>query len=272
MIVGQDNSQFIDDVRFSDAFEEMTGESLRMNGYVFTRQVLDDLANAVADDILQQSSRQLSYPVIPVPQKSLCIALIAEIVSVITLHVHGCAPKVPLADQSAHVLRHRHELRLVTYRELFSSHLRNFNERFRLFVIHRERLLDIDVAAGLKALLCQGIMTVGWRRDMDDVRSAGRQHRLDIVEVIPDLETLGQLDGHELFPVTHRDDPAVANPPDLACVFVGNLATADDSDTNHGLASPWCINSKYRPDASVNDTLGLQPVLSFSFLFEYVCF
>jgi hypothetical protein len=79
---------------------------------------------------------------------------------------------------------------------------------------------------------------------VDDIGLAGRQHLLHIVEVIPDVESLGQLGSHQPFSIAHPDDPGVSKATDLTCMLVGDFAAPDDSDANQCLASPLRIKSK----------------------------
>src|SRR2546422_2824691 len=162
---------------------------------------LRDSCNAVADDVLQEATRQLPHPVAPVLQKRLRIPRVAEIVAVIALHVDDRIAKVPGADQVSHTSRGVTELSVVPNRQPQLPPLRQLDQRLGFSRVECEGLLHVDVTLVLHAVPGDREMAL-WRcGDMHDVRPRLLQERAEVVEVSFDLESLSKLPGHELFTV-----------------------------------------------------------------------
>ena len=105
--------------------------------------------------------------------------------------------------------------------------------------VHRERLLEIDVAAGLQTQPAQREVRLGGRGDVDGVHPAGTEHLRRVGEDVGDAEAIRELAGHQLVGVARRDQLAARQVAQLVRVLVGDHPAADDR--HPGL--PWFSHS-----------------------------
>jgi hypothetical protein len=77
-------------------------------------------------------------------------------------------------------------------------------------------------------------MALGRCGNVNNIRSRDAQHFLRIGKAFRDIETLGQLFGHEQFLIASGYNLAIRNAMDRRHMLVGNLAAPDDTDSWHG--------------------------------------
>src|SRR6266446_6983724 len=130
------------------------------------RQELGDPGDPVANEVLQQFPRQPANPMVFVSEKRSRISRSSELVAVRAFHVHRPAAQETTPDKSSHAPSEGAELVVMPRGDLETSCVRECDEPLRLFLKKRERLLQIDVAAGLQTKLRKIEMAFGRRRDV----------------------------------------------------------------------------------------------------------
>jgi hypothetical protein len=100
-----------------------------------------------------------------------------------------------------------------------------------------KRLFYVDMRALSQALTRERIVSLGWGRDVHDVRPAYTEHFCDVTEISPNGKTLMKLARHEFLAVTDRNNFAIGNPPDLRGMRIGNFAAANNSYLKHSAFS-----------------------------------
>ena len=87
--IGDDDPQLVHDFSLADPLEKRAHEAVRHHLGVVARQKLRYSGNPVADNVVQQFSRQPANPVLAVAEQGPGITGIAEVITVVALHVHG---------------------------------------------------------------------------------------------------------------------------------------------------------------------------------------
>jgi hypothetical protein len=100
-----------------------------------------------------------------------------------------------------------------------------------------ERLLDEKTTSPFQANLTQLKMAWRWRRNVNYIGLCRTQHLLNVRKVLPDVESLGHLPGHQRLAVAHSNNLSARNPTDLKGMLIRHLSAADDADPDH-LFSP----------------------------------
>jgi hypothetical protein len=134
---------------------------------------------------------------------------------------------VAIGDKLLHAKRRFGELQIVTH-SYRRTRLEGAGEYYVGFCgRHSERLLDEDVGPRVEALKRDGKVTLGWRGNVNHIRTDRRQHGADI-EIRRDATPIAELLCHQWFDVATSDEPTVWYPANLVGVFVGNLSASDD--------------------------------------------
>src|SRR5262249_10888219 len=114
--------------------------------------------------------------------------------------------------------------------------------------VHRERLLHVHMGTVFKALASDRKVTVGWCRDVHDLRPRLVQEPPYIIERMPDLEPLSELSGHQVFPIADGHEVASLGPPDLLGVGISDLPATDNG---HAKRHRVLVHGSFRNTAGV---------------------
>ena len=146
------------------------------------------------------------------------------------LDVHGL-PDHALRDELTERHHRRVEVVAVADGQLLPGAADVVEEALRVGVGRRERLLDVDVGAGVERLDGEGEVRLRGRRDVDDVGPLLLEEAVEVVVEGRDAVARGDLLGHEELQVGDRDDARGGRHLlDLLDVAVGDLAAAHDGN------------------------------------------
>src|SRR5213594_55178 len=106
-----------------------------------------------------------------VAKKRSRITGLAEVIAIITFHVHRNAAQVAALDEGSHASRDVAELIIMSYGQLEPLRMGERNESLRLRLVERERLLHVNVASLLQARPRKIVMALRRRRDVNYVWS-----------------------------------------------------------------------------------------------------
>ena len=232
-LVPDEDPDLVDDPFFSDALQEGTRESVGDHFGPVAGQELRDLADPVADDILEEGARQLPHPMIFVAEKGLGKPRVRKIVTVLAFHVDRLAAQIAALDQFPHADHGMRELGIMPGDDLEPLVVSEPYQFLCLGRIQREWLLHIDVAAGLQAHLSQLEVALRRRRDVDDIGLDRIEHLPSVPEISLDMETIGHLLGHQRLGVAYADDPCFGDPLDLEGMLIRHLPATDYADLDH---------------------------------------
>ena len=124
-------------------------------------------------------------------------------------------------------------MEVVPRRDLEPACLGAADQPHGLVGIDGERLLDVDMAPGFQTLCRERKVAPRRCRDVNDIRPGRREERAEVRRAMLDPVALRELSGHERFPVTDADNGCVRDPGNGLDVLIGDLAAADDGDSQH---------------------------------------
>src|SRR6267378_6938587 len=212
VVVGDNHPQLVDNVGFAHAFQEGTDDAMRDYSGRVGGQVLRDPGNPVADDIVQESARQPANPMSLVGEERRGVSGAPKLVAVVALHVYRAGTQKAGLDQRSHASRSVPELIVVPDGDLQRALVPERQQAAGLLFVDRERLLDIDVASPLEAELRDVEMSIGRRRDVNDIGSSFGEELCQVAKMALDGEPLVELPRHQGFTVADADDFAFLDP------------------------------------------------------------
>src|ERR1700733_1347789 len=175
---------------------------------------------------------------LPSPEQRSRISRVSQVITIVTLHVHGLAAQVPVCNQCPEPPGSVAELEVMACGKLEPFFLGQVHKLLSLPCVNGKWLLDIHVAAVLKANPSNIKVTLRRRRNMDDVGPGLGQKFNQIAEVPFDRESIAELLGHQRFAVTHSHDLAIADPQYLRGMRVSDLPASNDADLKHAARLP----------------------------------
>src|SRR5262249_7301027 len=151
----------------------------------------------MADDVVQQFSRQSADPMVFVPEQCSDIGCITQVITVITLHVYRPPTQIALCDQSPQTSRSMGELEVMSRGQLKPLFLSQVNKLLGPVRVDCERLLDIHMTAMIEAETGNIEVALRWRSNVYNVRPSFGHKVSHIAEIRLHREPFEKLPRHE---------------------------------------------------------------------------
>ena len=194
-------------------------------------QKFGEFGDAVADEIVKKLAGQLADPMRFAAENRSDITGVAQVISPMAFKVDRLAAEKTTGHELAHFHHFQGELIIMAGGDFQVPAFGERNQFLRLRRRDRERLFQINMAAGFETLPGQREMSLRGRGDVNDIRLRGFQHLLCVGENARNPEAFGQLPGHEPFAVADRNDFAVGNATDGLHVLVGDFSAPNDGNS-----------------------------------------
>src|SRR3954469_10484269 len=129
----------------------------------------------MTDNIVQESSWQLSYPMLFVSEESVGICIIAQLVTPDAFHMNRRATQIAVADQGPHPPGNIAELCIMPGGQFASARFRERNKLFGFGTGQSKRLFNVNVTAVAQAHSRNFKVALRRGCDMDHVGQAALQ-------------------------------------------------------------------------------------------------
>src|SRR5688572_2188053 len=166
------------------------GEAVGENHRIVVRKEFSNSGNPMTDNVVQQFARQTPNPVVFIPQKGPGVNRIAQVITVVTLHVKHLPAEVPLADKLPQATRDMGELQIVSRGDFEVFRVRQVNQLLRIAKVQCEGLFYVDVGSRLDTYASQRVVTLRRRSDVHDVRPNLFKQLINFTKGVRNLKAL----------------------------------------------------------------------------------